>query len=157
MGIMDINYLYKAKPCLPIGRGSESMELFQKLPLQCPCCQGQGNCLCGDCSGCLRHGTSSKNSLGNVRRALILCGAIIAIGFTLFAPVVSVNTDIPVGGGISVTTVVQTNTASTIGFGSISFCYFGEGALLIQGAYYPLTKSTVEVVGAYCPALQVRH
>lgn len=133
------------------------MELFQKLPLQCPCCQSMGNCLCGDCSGCLRHNTSSRTSFRNAKRVLILCGALIAIGFTIFAPVVSVNTDIPVSGGVTVTTVVQTITTAPIGLGSISFCYFGEGALFIQGAYYPMTKSTVEVVGAYCPALQVRH
>lgn len=100
------------------------------------------------------------------RKALALfCVVAIAIVISaVFAPVVSLEADIPGSGGIFTTTTTYANTTSTLtevatpgfdrGLGSITFCYFGQGALLIQGAYYPLTKPTLQIVGAFCPALR---
>src|SRR3989442_8174218 len=87
-------------------------------------------------------------------------GTATTVILAVFAPVVSLTADIPGSGGFSTTTTAQGNTTRTItlvgtpgygeGLGSITFCYLGQGALLIQGTYYPLTKPTLQIVGASC-------
>ena len=127
--------------------------IFQKVPLRCECCTG--GCLCGDCSGC-QNLISDEIFLRNVKRISILCCLLVAIGFAVFAPVVSLEADVPAVGGFPVVTA-QTNATHTTGLGSITFCLLGQGALLIHGAYYPLTKSTARVAGSPCPALRVKR
>lgn len=74
------------------------------------------------------------------------------IGFTVFAPIVSLGTNVSAE-GFAVT--VQTNATSTAGLGSIALCYFGRGAVLVQGLYYPMTNSTgVAGASSSCPALR---
>jgi hypothetical protein len=58
--------------------------------------------------------------------------------------------------------MIQGNTTSTIleavspgggqGFGSLTFCFYGDGALFIHGGYYALTRPTLYINGAFCPA-----
>jgi hypothetical protein len=63
----------------------------------------------------------------------------IAVGFVFFAPVMTVQ------------------AISTAGLGSITFCYLGQGALLVNGTYYPSANSTAPIAGNSCPALQTRQ
>jgi len=93
---------------------------------------------------------------------LIVVVGISIAAIAVFAPVVYLEANIPGTGGLSTATTTQGNTTSTItlaaspgygqGFGSITFCFFGQGGLLIHGAYYPLTKPTLQIEGAFCPA-----
>ncbi len=95
----------------------------------------------------------------------VLLGAATIVILVVFAPVVSLTADIPGSGGFSTTAMAQGNTTRTLtlvgtpgygqGLGSMTFCYFGQGALLINGTYYPLTKPTLQIVGASCPAIRV--
>src|SRR5208337_4405029 len=111
--------------------------IFQKLPLRCECC-GAYSCLCGDCSGCTNV-VSERSILRNIKRLSILfCILALAVGFMVFAPVIT----------------IQTN-ASSVGMGSVTFCYLGQGALLVHGDYYPYNssiKSAMQVESATaCP------
>jgi hypothetical protein len=102
------------------------------------------------------------------RRLVILVIALLAVPitllFALFAPVVPLQADVPGSGGFYITTTItEGNTTSTIleavspaggqGFGSLTFCFNGDGALYIHGSYYPLTRPTLYTTGAFCPAL----
>ena len=102
-----------------------------------------------------------------MRLALIAITLVIVVEcatlFVLFVPVVSLEADVPGSGGISTTVTTQNGTTTTQtlvstpafgqGYGSITFCLFGQGALFIQGSYYPLIKATLQTEGAFCPAL----
>jgi hypothetical protein len=103
----------------------------------------------------------------NTRRVLILglalIGTLALIGFIIFVPVVSLRADVPGSGGLFTTVTTQNDTTTKMiwamtpefgqGYGSITFCFFGQGALFIDGGYYPLTKATLQTEGAFCPAL----
>jgi hypothetical protein len=90
--------------------------------------------------------------------------AAIAAAFLIFAPVVSLTTDAPYPGGYSTITVTQGNTTRTVvavstpyfrhALGSVTFCYFGQGAVFVDGAYFPMTKVGVYIVGESCPAIR---
>jgi hypothetical protein len=115
--------------------------IFQELPLRCGCC-GTYPCLCGDCSGC-SNVVSEKHFLRNAKRfSILFCILAVAIGFLVFAPVVT----------------IQTN-AAIVGMGSVTFCYLGQGALLVNGEYYPYNSSmtsTVRVESTIsCPTLRL--
>gem|GEM_PF-1910388 len=117
--------------------------IFQEPPLRCECC-GAYPCLCGDCSGC-SDVVSERLFLRNVKRLSILgCILAVVIGFMIFAPVIT----------------IQAN-ASSVGMGSVTFCYLGQGALLLHGEYYPYNssiKSTVQSVSTNsCPTLQSKQ
>jgi len=85
------------------------------------------------------------------------------IGFVLLVPVVSLEADVPGSGGITTTVTTQNGSTTTQtlvqtpgfgqGYGSITFCLVGQGALFIQGGYYPMVKATLQTEGAFCPAL----
>lgn len=92
----------------------------------------------------------------NVRKLSILCCClIVATGFTVFAPIISLGADVSAVGGFAIT--VQTHSTSTAGMGSIALCYFGQGAVLVQGMYYPLTNPTQVEGTSSCPALRASH
>lgn len=123
------------------------MLIFQKVPSRCRCwycSKGGFRCLCGDCAGCLDV-TSERVFLRNAKRiSVICCCFIVAVSFVLFAPVMTVQ------------------ATPMAGLGSISFCYLGQGALLVNGTYYPMTNTTkpiiqIETTTASCPALQTRQ
>lgn len=85
----------------------------------------------------------------NVKRySIIGCCLFLAIGFVFFVPVVSLGTGVPATEGFSIQ--IETNTTSAMG--SIAFCYFGQGAAIIQGVYYLMTKPAVQVEVLSCPA-----
>ncbi|MGP8057427.1 MAG: hypothetical protein ACLP9K_07510 [Nitrososphaerales archaeon] len=115
--------------------------IFQEIPLRCECC-GAYPCLCGDCSGC-SNGVDERHFLRNVKRfSILFCILAVAVGFLVFAPVVT----------------IQTN-AATVGMGSVTFCYLGQGALLVHGDYYPYNSSITSRVRvestASCPTLRL--
>lgn len=102
--------------------------------------------------------------MGTRKVAVVGVAAAVAVAFLLFAPVVSLNAEVPDTGGHSTITITQGNTTRTAiavslsssgqGLGSVTFCYFGQGALLVNGAYYPLTKVRLHIMGASCPAVR---
>jgi hypothetical protein len=65
----------------------------------------------------------------------VACMAIILGGFVFLAPVVTLGQTPTVTETFSVR--VQQSQIATAPMGSISFCLFGEGAVLINGTYYP--------------------
>jgi len=65
----------------------------------------------------------------------VVCLAIILGGFVFLAPVVTLGQTPTVTETFSVR--VQQSQIATAPLGSISFCLFGEGAVLINGTYYP--------------------
>lgn len=86
----------------------------------------------------------------NVKRYSILgFSLLLAVGFVVFVPIVPLGSGVPVTEGISV--AVEANTAAPMG--SIAFCYFGQGAAVVQGMYYLMTKPAIQVDVASCPSL----
>jgi len=65
----------------------------------------------------------------------LACLAIILGGFVFLAPVVTLGQTPAVTEVFSVR--VQQSQIATAPMGSISFCLLGEGAVLINGTYYP--------------------
>jgi len=123
--------------------------IFQKVPAGCDCCSQIAGCLCGDCSRCCNT-AAERALLRRVKRySALACCISLAIGFVLFVPVVSLGPAIPTTEGFS----VQLESNTTAAMGSLSFCYFGQGAVVTQGVYYPVTKPAVQVEIISCPAL----
>jgi hypothetical protein len=100
------------------------------------------------------------------RTKVVVAGlaVVVVVAFILFAPVVSLIADVPNTGGFSTTTTVQGNTTSTLtmvgtpeygqALGSITFCYYGLGGLLMQGTFYILSSPTLQTTDNSCPALR---
>jgi hypothetical protein len=112
------------------------VKLFQTLPSKCSCALCDAGCYCGDCANCMDR-TSDAVFVRNVKIVAVICFVLLTVGgFMTFAPVVSVAaaTDATVSLGPSVR--VQT-TNETTPLGSITFCYLGQGAVLVNGTYYP--------------------
>ena len=61
--------------------------------------------------------------------------AVILGGFVYFAPVVSLGATPTVTETFSMRVPQPTNATAPLG--SISFCLFGNGAVLVNGTYYP--------------------
>lgn len=95
---------------------------------------------------------------------ITLFGLVVVPAFLVFVPVVPVTADVPGTGGVYTVTTTQANETSThilvsdptfgTGLGSITFCFLGQGALLIPWGYYPLTHVTLQIEGDLCPALR---
>ncbi|HUK79763.1 MAG TPA: hypothetical protein VLU91_03765 [Nitrososphaerales archaeon] len=111
------------------------MKVFQQLSARCTCevC-GQG-CLCGDCAACSNPALDNSMSRNAKTISAVACLAIILGGFVFLAPVVTLGQTPTVTETFSVR--VQQSQIATAPMGSISFCLFGEGAVLINGTYYP--------------------
>ena len=111
------------------------MKVFQELSAKCACevC-GQG-CLCGDCAACSNPVLDRAMSRNAKRVSAFACLAIILGGFVFLAPVVTLGQTPTLTETFSVK--VQQAQIATAPMGSISFCLFGEGAVLINGTYYP--------------------
>ena len=113
--------------------------IFQKTPSKCGCVLCAGGCLCGDCTGC-SNAAADRMFLRNVKRASMLCCLVLVVGgFMFFAPVVSLPSAAPVTTGVP-SIKIDTSASSTGVLCSITFCYFGRGAVYAQGVYYPVTK-----------------
>jgi len=85
----------------------------------------------------------------NVKRYSIVgfC-LLLAVGFVILVPVVPLGSGVPVTEGISV--AVEANSAPPMG--SIAFCYLGQGAAVVQGMYYFMTKPAVQFDAGSCPS-----
>ena len=66
--------------------------------------------------------------------------AVVLGGFVYFAPVVSLGATPTVTETFSMRVPQPTN--ATAPMGSISFCLFGNGAVLVNGTYYPNVEAS---------------
>lgn len=112
------------------------VKVFQQLSASCSCSVCKAGCLCGDCRGCSNPSLDSA-VLMNAKRlsALAVLGLVLG-GFVFFAPVVTLGATPTVTDTISMR-FQQPSSNQTLPMGSISFCLFGDGAVLINGTYYP--------------------
>ena len=105
-------------------------------------------CLCGDCAACSNPSLDRAMSRNAKTISAIACLAIVLGGFVFFAPVVTLGQTPTVTETVSLR--LQQAVNSTAPMGSISFCLFGEGAVLINGTYYPsaaLNASDTQICG----------
>ena len=125
------------------------MKLFQQLSASCSCTVCKPGCLCGDCKAC-SNPTLDSSILTNAKRISALAVlAVVLGGFVYFAPVVTLGATPTVSETISMR-FQQSGNNGTLPMGSISFCLFGDGAVLINGTYYPavaLNQSQSRVCG----------
>jgi hypothetical protein len=66
---------------------------------------------------------------------VLACIVLFVGGFVFFVPVVALGATPTITEGISVRVQPAGNTA--LSMGSIAFCFFGHGAVLVHGTYYP--------------------
>ena len=69
------------------------------------------------------------------RLSALACIIIFVGGFVFFVPVVALGATPTISEAVSVRVQPAENT--TLPMGSIAFCFFGYGAVLIHGIYYP--------------------
>jgi hypothetical protein len=82
----------------------------------------------------------------------------------LFVPLVGVEAVPPNFQAYVTTTAIEGNQTHTLTLvatpqtynstASLSYCFWGYGALFENGTYYPLTTSHLQVEGAFCPTPQ---
>jgi len=111
------------------------MKVFQQLSAKCTCEVCGEGCLCGDCAACSNPILDRTMARNAKTISAVACLAIILGGFVFLAPVVTLGQTPTVTETFSVR--VQQSQIATAPMGSISFCLFGEGAVLINGTYYP--------------------
>ncbi len=98
-----------------------------------------------------------------IAAVVVIVLALIAV-VVLFVPLFGVEATPPNFQGVVTTTTMEGNQTKTLTLiqnpptynstGSLSYCFWGYGALLQNGNYYPLTTSHLQVTGAFCPAPQ---
>jgi hypothetical protein len=123
------------------------VKVFQQLSASCSCTVCKAGCLCGDCKACSNSSLDSSILTNAKRLSALAVLAVVLGGFVYFAPVVTLGATPTVTETISMR-VQQSGSNGTLPMGSISFCLFGDGAVLINGTYYPavslnLTQSQV--------------
>lgn len=107
----------------------------------------RAGCMCGDCLAC-SNPSFERAVLRTAKRVSALAMlAIILGGFVYFAPVVSLGATPTMTETFSMQ--VQQPGNATVPMGSISFCLFGDGAVLINGTYYP-TVATNQTESSLC-------
>ncbi|HYB76024.1 MAG TPA: hypothetical protein VEC08_03600 [Nitrososphaerales archaeon] len=111
------------------------MKVFQQLSAKCACEVCGKGCLCGDCAACSNPALDRALSRNAKTVSALACLAIVLGGFVFLAPVVTLGQTPTLTETFSLR--VQQPQAGTTPMGSISFCLFGEGAVLINGSYYP--------------------
>ena len=109
--------------------------MFQQLSAKCACEVCGEGCLCGDCAACSNPVLDRNMSRNAKTISAVACMAIILGGFVFLAPVVTLGQTPTVTETFSLR--IQQSQTATAPLGSISFCLFGEGAVLINGTYYP--------------------
>lgn len=112
------------------------MKVFQELSATCSCSVCKPGCLCGDCRACSNPSLDSAMLRNAKRLSALAVLAMVLCGFVYFAPVVTLGATPTVTETISMR-FQQPNNNGTLPMGSISFCLFGDGAVLINGTYYP--------------------
>ncbi len=111
------------------------MKIFQQLSASCSCEVCRPGCLCGDCAAC-SNAALDRAMLRNAKKiSALACLVIVLGGFVFFAPVVTLGATPTVTETFAMKFRPADNATSPMG--SISFCLFGEGAVLINGTYYP--------------------
>ena len=124
------------------------MRVFQELAVSCSCSVCKPGCLCGDCKAC-SNSTLDSAMLRNAKRLSALAVlALVLGGFVFFAPVVTLGATPTVTETVSMR-FQQSNYNGTLPLGSISLCLFGDGAVLLNGTYYPTVASN-QTQGAIC-------
>jgi len=111
------------------------VKVFQQLTAKCTCEVCGEGCLCGDCAACSNPVLDRAMSRSAKTVTAFACLAIILGGFVFLAPVVTLGQTPTLTETFSVK--FQQAQIATSPMGSISFCLFGEGAVLINGSYYP--------------------
>ena len=111
------------------------MKILQQLPARCACALCDVNCKCGDCNACSNAVLDGAMSTYAKRAAVAVCAFLTLGGFVFFVPVVAIGASPPMAQTISLK--VETESNSTLPFGSIGFCYLGVGAVFVDGVYYP--------------------
>ena len=112
------------------------MKVFQQLSAACSCTVCKVGCLCGDCKACSNPSLDSSMLRNAKRLSALVVLAMVLGGFVYFAPVVTLGATPTVTETISMR-FQQPSSNGTLPMGSISFCLFGDGAVLINGTYYP--------------------
>lgn len=111
------------------------MKILQELPVKCECALCDAGCLCGDCDACSRPGPTGRAYRAAKSLSIAACLLLLSAGFVFFAPVVALGATPTVTETFSLK--FQGSGNSTQPLGSIGFCYLGDGAVLINGTYYP--------------------
>ncbi|MDG6900427.1 MAG: hypothetical protein JRM80_00495 [Nitrososphaerota archaeon] len=111
------------------------MKVFQQLAATCSCSVCRTGCLCGDCEACSNPRLERSLATNAKRVSALACLVIVLGGFVFFAPVVALGASPAVTETVSLR--FQPSTNSTSPLGSISFCLLGQGAVLVNGTYYP--------------------
>jgi len=117
------------------GRGTR-VKVFQQLSVSCSCSVCKEGCLCGDCKACSNPSLDSSMLRNAKRLSALAVLAMVLGGFVYFAPVVTLGATPAVTETISMR-LQQSSSNGTAPMGSISFCLFGDGAVLLNGTYYP--------------------
>lgn len=111
------------------------MKILQQIPASCPCPLCQANCQCGDCQAC-SNPRLDRAMLRNAKRITALACVILFLGgFVSLVPVVALGANPTVTETFSVKLPPSDN--STVPLGSLAYCYFGQGAVIVHGVYYP--------------------
>ena len=111
------------------------MKISQELPSKCVCALCGPGCLCGDCSSCSNPALDREIVTFAKRLSVVACIILFVGGFVFFVPVVSLGATPTITETVSFR--VQPAENATLPMASIAFCYFGQGAVLVRGVYYP--------------------
>jgi len=95
-----------------------------------------------------------------IAAVVVIVLALIAV-VILFVPLFGVEATPPNFRGVVTTTTIQGNQTKLLTLvenppiynstASLTYCFWGYGALSQNGAYYPLTTSHVQIESAFCP------
>ena len=111
------------------------MKILQELAQRCTCPVCQPGCLCGDCRAC-SNAALDRAMVRNAKTiSALACLFVVFGGFIFFVPVVSLAATPTITQTVSLRVPSAEN--ATTPMGSISFCLFGDGAVLVHGSYYP--------------------
>ncbi len=111
------------------------MKILQELPARCECALCDAGCRCGDCTAC-SNPVSTSSAYRAVKTFSIAASLILlSAGFVFFAPVVALGATPTVTETISLKLQPMGNATQPLG--SIAYCYLGDGAVLVNGTYYP--------------------
>ena len=111
------------------------MQIIQQLPAACSCALCQAGCQCGDCKGCSNPSLDRAIVRNAKRLTALACVVLFLGGFVSFVPVVALGANPQINETFALKVPPSEN--STTPLGSIGYCFFGQGAVLVHGEYYP--------------------
>jgi hypothetical protein len=116
------------------------MKILQQLPAGCSCAICLAGCQCGDCRAC-SNPKLDRSIVKNAKRLTALaCIVLFMGGFVSFVPIVALGANPTVTETFSLKLPPSDN--STVPLGSLAFCYFGQGAVIVHGVYYPSVNAS---------------